>query len=156
MYLGIDPGASGGLAALGYGEVKVTAVAMPKTEADVWEWVEGFLTVDTKFAVIEKVGGFMPGSAGNIGSAMFKFGAGYGGLRMALIAAQIPFEEVMPRVWQKAMGVTPRKRTESKTAFKNRLKSRCQAIFPAEKVTLSTCDALMIAEYARRKREGKL
>jgi hypothetical protein len=104
------------------------------------------------FAVIEKVHA-MPG---NGVSGMFKFGMSYGGLRMALIAAGIPFEEVQPRAWQKAMGIPPRSKTESGTQWKNRLKAKAQQLYPAEKVTLAVADALLIATYCQRKQEGTL
>lgn len=133
------------------------------TERDVWTWVQ---SVEIKarargsrpFAVIEKVGGFMGREAGEGGAprnrasahTMFQFGVGYGLLRMALIAAGIPFEEVLPRKWQGGLGISPRKKTEGKTEWKNRLKARAQQLFPATKVTLATSDALLLAEYARR------
>ena len=154
VYIGIDPGKSGGLAACAW-DGKIVAVKMPATERDVWDWFVQIRGVDC-FAVIEKVGGYMPGGRGNIGSAMFNFGASYGGLRMALIAAGIPFEAITPGVWQRALGISPRKKTESKGAWKNRLKAKAQQLFPKLNVTLATADALLIAEYAKRKSTGTL
>jgi len=157
-YLGIDPGASGGLVALLPDGVVSTCT--PKTEADLWRWTcrYGLLAngeTPACFAVIEQVNGYV-GGAGNPGSAMFKFGTSYGGLRMALVAAGIPFDQVTPGVWQKALGIPSRKRTESKGQWKNRLKAKAQQLFPHVAVTLATADALLIAEYCRRKREGTL
>lgn len=159
LYLGIDPGKSGGLVRLtGYGFVK--ASAMPATERDIWDWFTDLpqqLPIgDTQIvAVIEKVGGYLgPGTAAP-GSAMFNFGWNYGGLRMALIAAGIPFDEVTPQKWQKALGIGSRKKTESKTQFKNRLKAKAQQLFPQIGVTLKTADALLLAEYCRRMHELK-
>lgn len=106
------------------------------------------------FAVIERVSGYV-GEA-QPGSAAFKFGQSYGGLRMALVAAGIPFEEVTPQVWQRKMGVTPRRKDESKTAWKNRLKAKAQQLYPGVKVTLATADALLLVEYCRRRQEGRL
>ena len=108
--------------------------------------------------MIEKVHSF-PGQGV---ASSFKFGMGFGGLIMALVSSGIPFEFVTPRVWQKAMGITPREKsnrsdfTESKTQFKNRLKAKAQQLFPAVRVTLKTSDALLIAEYCRRKHKGIL
>ena len=186
-YFGIDPGGSGGLAVLtAAGSATATtssAVTMPATERDVWEWVENCTPHDGSnvFAVIEKVGGYAGDRAsGGNGPAMFKFGMSYGGLRMALVAAGIPFDEVTPQTWQKGLGIAPRRphtktrevqikkgknkgkwRTEryggeTDTEFKNRLKAKAQQLFPTVKVTLAVADALLIAEYCRRKREGKL
>ncbi len=149
-YIGIDPGASGGLAGVGINDI---AIPMPGTERDIWEWIKLKDDKDT-FAVIEKVQGYI--GNGHPGSTMFKFGQSYGGLRMALIAAGIPFEEVQPQKWQKALGITTRGREESKGEFKNRLKARAQQLFPSIKVTLATADAILIAEYCRRFKEGKL
>lgn len=167
-YIGIDPGASGGLAALdgaapGGVRTMLGMASLSFTERSIWDWLQDMLLHSVGrnfapgacFAVIEKNSGYV-GGAGNPGSAMFKFGKSYGLLTMALIAASIPYEEATPGVWQRALGVPPRKHGESKGAFKNRLKTRAQQLFPQVKVTLATADALLIAEYCRRKREGKL
>lgn len=159
IFIGIDPGASGGLAVTGLLPVvdcREVAIAMPATERDVWEWLAQWAPTLLRqpFAVIEKVGGYMPGSGGNIGSAMFRFGHNYGGLRMALVGLGIPFEEVPPRQWQKALGIAPRKRTESRGAWKSRLKAMAQQLFPRSKATLATADAMLLAEHCRRKRQS--
>jgi hypothetical protein len=159
VYIGIDPGSSGGLAVIlppGVGSA-VLAVPMPKTEADVWEWVSQHHGYDyDSHAMIEQVGGYVGGSGGNIGSAMFQFGQSYGGLRMALVAAAIPFEAVTPGNWQGMLKIPKKGKTESKTQWKNRLKARAQQLFPKVSVTLATADALLIALYCQRKHEGKL
>ena len=158
LYIGIDPGKSGGLAVISRStstRAAADAEPMPETEGDIWEWFAGIPSARA-IAVIEKVNGYIgPGSEAP-GSAMFNFGWGYGNLRMALIASGISFEEVTPQRWQKAMGIGSRKKTESKTQFKNRLKAKAQQLFPHIHVTLKTADALLIAEYCRRKHEGRL
>ena len=80
---------------------------------------------------------------------MFKFGMSYGGLRMALVAAGIPFTAVTPQKWQKALGIPHRERTESKTQWKQRLKRKAEQLFPNHKLTLAISDALLIAHYCR-------
>lgn len=154
-YLGVDPGASGGIVSI-RGNL-VAATKMPETEQDVWTLVSSHshLFGESTFAALEKVGGYV-GDGGNPGSAMFKFGASYGGLRMALTAARIPFEEVTPQSWQKGLAIPKREKGESKTDWKNRLKRKAQQLFPSVEVTLATADALLIAEYCRRVRQGKL
>jgi hypothetical protein len=92
---------------------------------------------------------------------MFNFGWNYGSLRMAMIASGLPFEDVPPQVWQKALKIPSRKKEgrqykETKAAFKNRLKAKAQQLFPRVYITLATCDALLIAEYCRRKFLGIL
>ena len=155
-YIGIDPGASGGIAVL---RTSIVSIGMPKTETDLWSHIKEWANLPkmTVFAVLEQVGGYV-GGAGQPGSAMFKFGQSYGSIRMALIAAGIPFETVTPQVWQKKLGIPPRnkKKNETKSAFKNRLKAKAAQLFPDEKITLQTADALLISEYCRRKRTGTL
>ena len=159
MYLGIDPGSAGGFAAVTEnGDCLLWPAAEFPTERDLWEWFQcrrPSLIAEVT-AVIEKVGGYMPGSAGNIGSAMFKFGQNFGMLRAFLCAAGIPYEEVTPAAWQKALGIPTRKKTETKSQQKNKLKAAAQRLFPQEKVTLATADALLLAEFCRRKKEGRL
>jgi len=152
LYLGIDPGKSGGIATVTSNGVP-EAHKMPPTETDTLSLITSFQEEGgegVKFAVIEKVGA-RPGD-GVV--SMFKFGMGYGSLRMALIALGIPFEEVRPQTWQKGLDIPPRKKSgrgaESHTQFKNRLKAKAQQLFPDVDVTLAICDALLIAEFCRR------
>lgn len=152
IIIGIDPGASGGIA------VQLDGIAdthkMPQTERDVFDLLMSYRT-DNTFAYLEKVGGFVRGNKAP-GSAMFNFGKTYGALLMALTAATISFEEVMPNKWQKMLGIPKRKKEMSRTEWKNTLKRRAQQLFPQANVTLSTCDALLICEYGRRLRSGEL
>lgn len=152
-FIGIDPGASGGLAYL-WGRT-VLVRPMPDTERDLWELVSewgGVVRRHGGIAVLEQVGGYLKGSAGNIGSAMFRFGSNYGLCRMALTAAGVPWELATPNTWQARTGV-PSGSKKDKAQHKSAIKARAQALFPDVAVTLKTCDALLIAEYARRKFE---
>lgn len=163
IYIGIDPGQNGGLVAL-FSSGKIDAVPMPQTERGIWEWFSEFndLVVPRQLtAVIEKVHS-MPDQGV---ASSFKFGIGYGYLRMALIAAGIPFEEVDPRAWQKGVGIPPKKKEESKPQWKNRLLALAQQLHPSLELwrekkakgrQLAVADALLIATYCKRKHEGKL
>lgn len=137
-YIGIDPGASGGIAVIGGGTF---AFKMPETERDIWDAVTELSRVPdvTVTAAIETVHA-MPKQGV---SSTFKFGKGYGGLRMALIAAGIPFVDVSPQAWQKALGCLTR-------GDKNVSKAKAQQLFPNIKVTHAIADALLIAEWLRR------
>lgn len=156
IYLGIDPGQSGGMAAIAPGD-RVQVWPCPVTERDTWNvltdirdgHLEGWPSVT---ALLEKVHS-MPGQGV---ASTFKFGVNYGGWRMALTAAGIPWEDVTPQVWQKGLAIPQKKPAESRVDFKNRLKARAQQIFPAVKVTLAIADALLICEYCKRKKEGTL
>jgi hypothetical protein len=152
--IGIDPGVSGGFAWLS--DEGPRAQKMPDTERDVWEFVSQFAGINAS-ACIEQLGGVprsKPDAQGNTfakqsPTTMLTMGRNYGGLRMALVAAGIPFEEVLARKWQTAFGLLSRP-GESKTAKKNRHKAKAQQLFPSLKVTLATCDAILLAEYWRR------
>lgn len=154
-YLGVDPGKKGALALISVigGETEIGLVPMPESVKDLLEWVGDIDPLLEGFAILERVHA-MPGQGV---TSMFTFGRGYGRLETALIAAEIPFEEVDPRRWQKGLGISPRKtKTESKEQFKGRLRLFAQKLFPRVNVTKDTADAILIAEYCRRYKEGKL
>jgi hypothetical protein len=157
-FLGIDPGASGGLAYVTTACPARAVSAATLTLQETWEWLQAAAAVcnGPAFAVLEKVGGYVAREGPQPGSAMFNFGASYGGLRAFLVAAAVPFEEITPQVWQRKLGVTPRAKDEPKAVFKRRLKERAQSLYPDLKVTLATCDALLIATYCMRKHTGTL
>lgn len=149
-FIGVDPGAGGGMAVIrAWGEVEV-AVKMPETERDIWNFFHEH-TTDSR-AVIE----FVRASPQMGVSSAFKFGCGYGGLRAFMIAAGIPFEEVQPRKWRPVMGCKSLGKEafgeRDVTASKNITKARAQELFPdpAIKITHALADALLLAEYARR------
>lgn len=138
--IGIDPGASGGIAIINKQGTPL-AWKMPDTERDVWDMIKGLSKWEdeTPIAAIEAVHA-MPKQGV---TSTFTFGMGYGGLRMALIAAGIPFRDVQPRAWQKAIGCLT-------GGDKNVSKRMAQQLFPDLKVTHAIADALLIAEWLRR------
>ena len=144
-YIGIDPGQHGGIAVLLADGTVVEVSKMPSTPRDLYDFLSQYS--EDSFCVLERVGG-MPG---NGGSAMFNFGKGYGHLQMALVALGIPTEDVTPNKWEKTYQLGPCGKF-TKTEWKNRLKAKAQQLFPqlGKKITLATCDALLIAEYGRR------
>jgi Holliday junction resolvasome RuvABC endonuclease subunit len=142
--LGIDPGVSGGIACF---SDEMRAWKMPDTERDVWKIIESIRDEHAPdvMAYIEAVH-----SSPQMGVASaFTFGRGYGFLRGCLIAAEIPFEQVTPQRWQKAMACLTR-------GDKNVSKARAQQLFPRLKVNHAIADSVLICEYARRLRAGEL
>ena len=135
QYIGIDPGASGGIAAIQGGPL---AWPMPETERDIWELMK-FFAKTPSFVVIERVHS-MPRQGV---ASSFKFGMSYGALRMAIVASGIPFEDVTPQKWMKALGCLS-------GGDKRVTKQRAQSLFPKLKITHATADSLLIAEYCRR------
>ena len=141
IVLGIDPGASGAIVALSMDveQRTVTMFKLSQTEADIAVWLEGLCDQVMPHAFIERVHS-MPKQGV---SSSFKFGQSYGFLRGLLCGFAIPFEEVSPQKWQREMGCL----TGGK---KNVSKQKAQQLFPREKITHATADALLIAEYGRR------
>lgn len=136
--IGIDPGLSGGIAWIHDG--KAAAEKMPETERDLLDLLTGIAREGPCFAVIEQVA-----SSPQMGVvSAFTFGVGYGRLQMALTAAGIPYDRIRPMKWQTAMQC----RTKGD---KNVSKRRAQELFPAMKCTHAISDALLMAEYARRR-----
>ena len=153
IYIGIDPGLSGGIAAVDSTGAHVVSMRMPATDRDVFDalWA---LRVEAR-AVLE----FVRSSPQMGVRSVFTFACGYGGLRMALIACGVQFDEVTPQKWQQEMecrfggkGFGER----NATAAKNATKARAQQLFPAVKCTHSISDALLIAEFARRRGLGQV
>lgn len=153
----IDPGASGGVAVSAFG--KTVCHTMPATQGDVLELLRDIKDgADVEGAececVLEEVNGFA-GKA-QPGSAMFKFGEGYGFLKGVVQALGIKLELVRPQVWQKAFSLGTAARCASKSEWKNKLKAEAQRRFPKLPVTLATADALLILEWSmgRKRTDG--
>lgn len=142
IYLGIDPGASGGIAWWGP-DGRLWAEPFGETERDVLDQFQRAtaFSVCSTFAVIEAVHSF-PGQGV---ASSFAFGRSYGFLRGLLVALGIPFESVSPARWQKAMGVPKTDKKDKKKATK----ARAQELFPHVRWTHRTADAGLLAEYCR-------
>lgn len=144
VYLGVDPGKSGAIAAvwadgLPFGHVKNT-----EEDRALCEWLAEAASWQL-FAHIEKVHA-MP-RQGVVST--FKFGESYGSLKMLLASQSVPFEEVTAAKWQGAL------RCRSK-GDKNVTKRKAQELFPTVRMTHAIADAYLIAEYCRRARLGLL
>jgi len=81
-------------------------------------------------------------------SSIFVLARNYGQVEGILVALGIPIHHVKPQAWQKALGLGHREKTGSphrdRTKWKNKLKAKAQHLYPEEKVTLDTADALLI------------
>lgn len=140
-FIGIDPGASGAIALLD--DDGHIVHKMPTTERDILDVLRRFKRAGATFAVLEHVWS-TPGQGG-----AFAFGKHVGHCQMALTAERIPYDQVIPRRWQAALGVAyPKDATD--TEKKNITKRRAQQLFPTVTITHAIADALLIAEYCRR------
>jgi len=139
--IGLDPGVNGAAVLLREDGTVDIAQFNKMTQADIaealYEWT---LDIDKPcHAYLEKVHA-MPKQGV---SSTFKFGMGFGFLVGCLTAFKIRFEYVTPNTWQKALSCQSH-------GDKNVTKTKAQQLFPNEKVTHATADALLIAEYGWR------
>jgi len=148
IIIGVDPGASGGVALLKLPHTVSAWSLRDYTLTDQWDSIFDYLSgIYGTQAYLESVHS-MPRDG--VRSA-FSFGKSYGNLEAFLVAAGIPFERVTPSVWQKEFGLIKRK-GETHTEKKNRHKALAQEMFPSVKVTHAISDALLLAEYGRRQK----
>ena len=139
--IAIDPGAAGGVAWT-ESDGTVWAAPMPSgmtAQADLLRSLVASLP--GAVAVLEKVGGYMPG---NSGPAACTFARHCGHLEAALYLLGVPSEQVAPGVWMKALGALPSEKPERKRAIREAMSRR----YPALAVTMKTADALGILTWA--------
>jgi hypothetical protein len=149
IFIGIDPGKGGGVAVIFEGG-HADAYPMPETDREILDLLREYAPPEGKesgvFACLERINAFSPGR-----QACFQLGQSYGKLKMGLIACGIPYSEVLPAAWQKAVGCPPAKgRTYAQR--KALLRARAQALFPQFKVVNSTADSLLICSYIKATR----
>jgi hypothetical protein len=139
VFLGIDPGKSGAIAAVWEDGLMANSYARGSdTLQDQVEWLSQFDEEMERVAIIEKV--HSSPQMGVVSS--FTFGQSYGFLLGVLTVLKIPYHEVLPQRWQKAMGcMTGGDKKVSKHA--------AQKLWPHIKITHRDADARLIAEYGR-------
>ena len=147
IIMGIDPGTNGGIAVLDRDGKVLEVGKMPATPQDILDFLGEYSGQDVT-AALEDVGHGIPGQSSK---ATATFARHNGHLEMALLALGMPTEKVTPQKWQKVYQLGSSKSC-TKIQWKNKLKAKAQQLFPSlgKKITLSTSDALLIAEYARR------
>lgn len=155
-FVGIDPGREGAMVSLFEdGDLDVQPIR-DMTPFNVLCWFKA-MAVGPSILVMEKVGGHTKRQAGvpGMGWAMFNFGRNVGMLETAAVAAGLHVHYVPPQEWQGYLGVQSRRPEETRTQFKNRLKTEAQRLFPSVKVTLATADALLLATYCKLRHGGR-
>lgn len=159
IYVGIDPGLTGGIVALNERSEVLHISAFVPVVGDFDAHGLSDLLTDIRtmeasslkiMAAVEKVGA-MPKQGV---SSTFKFGKTYGQILGVLAAKLIPYELVTPQAWTKEMLAG-----ENKDDRKNRAKVVAQRLFPelnlmatarSRVVHSGMADALLIAEFIRR------
>lgn len=141
-YIGVDPGKKGGFAI-------ITDSGQTATALDEKAFVYSMYVLRSFdcVACVEHVGA-MPGQGV---TSMFNFGQNFGFIQGVLTAYGIPFELVRPQKWKKEFSITGDKNTSIAV---------CKRLFPdvsllpterSRKDSDGMAEALLLAEYARRK-----
>lgn len=141
IYIGIDPGASGGIGIIdtdGYTE------AIPYSEEELLKTTS---TYPNAKVMVERVHA-MPGQGV---TSMFNFGKSFGYILGVLEAMMISYELVDPIKWKREFSVTAKKDSSI---------TCCRRLFPTVELRRNQkcrkdhdgmAEALLIAEYARRR-----
>jgi hypothetical protein len=147
-YIGIDPGASGGIA--WSSPLGDKSAPLPATLGDFREMLFNILVEQSFFdptndisqtiCYLESPPKFVKAIPG---SAVFVMAQSFGRIEGVLAAFKVPTVTITPQHWQKAHGLGTRGDMTT-TQWKNKLKARAQSLYPEEKVTLATADALLI------------
>ena len=143
VYVGIDPGINGGICLI-FPDSKIHHIEIHKCPATIRDmadilddWIDPSATVR---AVIEKVHAF-PGQGV---TSTFNFGKNFGIWLGILNGLRIPYVEVSPQKWMKVYGSMPKDKKDRK----NHLKGLAQSLYPQEKITLKTADAVLLAHFS--------
>ena len=145
LFIGIDPGKSGGIAVID--EVCNTVNTAPYSDEELRNTASSYSRNNRVTCCLEKVSA-MP-KQGVTG--MFNFGKSYGYIKGVLESFSIPYQEISPQKWKKEFGLTSDKTASVEV---------CRRLFPdvnllatprCKKAHDGMAEALLMAEYARRK-----
>lgn len=150
IYIGVDPGKKGGYAVISKSETGQAVFAYP--------WDDDFFAMEMAslmqfkehgiVAAVEKVGA-MPGQGV---TSMFSFGQSFGFILGVLTAFGIPYQLVPPRKWKAEFGLLNTEKQDSVVVAKRLFPN--VSLLPTERCRKESdgmSDALLMAEYARRK-----
>ena len=142
IYIGIDPGKSGGICVYNPYRDSVDLNKMPDTIHGIVTLMRDIVTQyeeeDIRL-VLEKVHS-MPGQGV---ASTFTFGQGFGQLQGVIAALGLSYIEVIPNRWMKLIGTMPKDKAERKKFIKDWVEKRSGKSIP-----LYIADAVAIAYVA--------
>lgn len=151
MIIGIDPGKAGAVALLSTQGKFLCALYDTSARSLVKLLADWPVT----FAFVEKAQAMPKNGA----VSMFTYGQGFGEILGVLASQNVPYELVPPRTWTKEMLAGVPATLEGKA----RARMACERLFPAADLIpsprskiphIGLVDAILIAEWGRRKRFG--
>jgi len=122
-------------------------IRMPKGAAEIIDWMVYTARKHKSLVVITEKAQAMP-KQGIVGA--FRYGAHFGIFATVAVMLRLPYHEVHPTIWKKALGLSSNK-LDSINA--------CRRIFPTVELVPDKCrkehdgiaEALLIAQWARQK-----
>ena len=156
LVLGIDPGKSGGIGSIeknGNANVVRFPLEIENLPFIVEAFIEGY-KADEVLVMIEHVHSFPTDSR----PSAFSFGRNLGQWEGVLYTNELKIKTVPPKTWQKFYDIP---QIKDKYERKRWLKEKAKELFPdceggnTVKITLATCDALLIANYANEQYNKK-
>lgn len=148
FFIGIDPGKNGGIAWID--ALDGVVHTMPFDEKKLIEVCADLYHTDSSSRTIcclEKVGA-RPGQ-GVV--SMFNFGLNVGYIKGVLEAFRIPYQEITPQKWKKEFGLNSEKAKSTEVCRQLFPYIRLQATEKSQKPHDGMAEALLMAEYAKRK-----
>ena len=142
IYVGIDPGKSGGICVYNTETTDIESHKMPDTVHGIAELLGDIIVKHADKGikvVLEKVHA-MPGQGV---TSMFTFGQGFGWLEGVISALGMPCIEVPPQRWMKLIGTMPKDKADRKKFIKDWAEKRS-----GQKLPLYIADAVAIAYTA--------
>jgi hypothetical protein len=146
-YIAIDPGANGGIAWT-TPDNSERCRPLPDTLVDTSRLIfdilheQGFFDGSSKVSChLEEPPKFVKAIPG---SAVFVMARNFGQLEGILAAYRVPTQLIRPQAWQQRVGGLGTKGEQTTSVWKNKLKARAQQLYPEQKITLATSDALLI------------
>jgi crossover junction endodeoxyribonuclease RuvC len=146
--IGIDPGQKGGIASLVDGIAE--AYLMPDSVSKIVSMIQLMARPGCTLAVERS----QPMPKQGV-TSVFTYGCHYGGFEAIAACLKLPYISIRPAEWKKAMGLNSEKTHSIIEA--ERLFPSVELIPPkCRKPSDGIAEALLIAEYARRKLAGQL
>lgn len=153
--IGIDPGASGGLAVYIPGQM-VKVIKMPKEPADFRDFISYYKENYNPLVFIEKLSVrpddiAVQGEAANMGKLyrIQRMIANFEHMKALMEAEGVPFVLVHPISWQTKLKLRTRGEHEDKAIRKKRYQAMAEKLYPNIRATLWNADALLIMHFGR-------
>lgn len=145
IYVGIDPGASGGMCVITDDSVNIYDFKDSQLNTYIPVLLQLLYTGHTTVVAVEKVASM----TGQGVKSMFSFGQRLGEIHGMLQTLGLDFIEVQPQKWQKYCGVLPKSGKPGIHAAISKLYPDVQLLGKRGGVMDGRCDALSIAHYLK-------